>query len=145
MIAHDWRKDLDELYRKGEAMEAVASTLPGEVRVRPHWPGIDWVEIGADLETFAAMVTRMSEVMGPPDTCEGEHWLGGADGPPDLIARWQGPDLGFDYKITVRALMPKGCMVDPRTKHVEARYTKIHPQCAAVLRELEDGPAKEAP
>lgn len=133
-----WRKKLEDLFTKGEALEAAGRDLPGEFCVRPQWPGIDWVEIGIDLVEFAKRVTLVKEVLGPPDECEGKHWLGAYEGrAPDLVATWKRYEP-FPYEITVRALMPTGCMVDPRTEYQKGQETKIHPQCAAVLRGLED-------
>ena len=68
-----------------------------------------------------------------------EHWLGAYDDrAPDLVAEWKLTDRHGDVKVTVRALSPAGCKIDPRTKFTEGERPRLHPECAAVLRDLEE-------
>ena len=99
---------------------------------------------GPTMEEFVAKVKEVSEKLGPPDeTTPSEVNVGSA---PDLVAQWEmdreidkGEGRGpAQVKVTVRANWPKDCKIDPRVKPAPPVYSRIHPECAAVLKELED-------
>lgn len=133
-----WQEDLKRLAVNGKLLEELAMThqdIP--FACRAHWnPGcLDWCEHGDTLESFSSRVKQVAARFGPPDSVEGRHWIGSYDdGPPDLVAKWK---VG-DFEVLVRTLRPKGCRIDPRTAYKEAEETAVHPECAGVLKELED-------
>lgn len=147
-----WRESVLREARIGRRLErlAVRLELP-DAHCRPTWdpPAIDVVEIGADLAWFAAAVKRVAARLGSADSVKAENWIGTGDRAPDLIARWVlVEDVGqrrswerdqpAKVEVTVRCLAPSGCKVDPRTEYVPATKLSLHPECVAVLRELED-------
>lgn len=135
-----WHKAVFEQIRHGREMERFAESTQLPFEVRPHWPGLDWVEHGEELHSFTARVNKTSSVLGPPESVKGEHWLGAysEDQPPDLIARWNVKMSWGTVEATVRALGPRGCKIDPRSTFKAAETPKLHPECAAALRELEE-------
>lgn len=133
-----WRGDVLELIRRGRRLERIARLTELPLEVRPSWPGLDWVVIGDTLLGFSDRVRTVAARLGAPDIVEADHWGGASDRAPDLIARWTLRDAEGDVRVTVRSLMPTGCKVDPRTAYLEAQEPKLHPECAAVLRELEE-------
>lgn len=77
-------------------------------------------------------------VLGPPSEVKSGEGRGGYA--PDLLAYWHHPGIVY----SVRALIPAGCKLDPRSPEPiswaehEERAPKLHPECKAVLAELED-------
>jgi len=125
---------------------------------------IDATEWGADLASFAERVKRVAAVLGPAKEVTTQNWLATDVSPPDLVAKWVVPldrfpdSLSFAkaarivyggpirpasevypmVEIVVRVSSPKGCKVDPRTAYVAEQRPELHPECKAVLRELEE-------
>lgn len=135
----EWRKAAIAQIRTGRRLEKVARQTELPFEVRPAWPGLDWVVWNESLEDFSARVKRVSARLGAPKGVRAEHWLGAyADKAPDLVAEWKLTDKHGEVRVTVRALSPVGCKVDPRSKFVKGEQPKLHPECSAVLRELEE-------
>lgn len=145
-----WRTAWLREARIGRRLErlAVRLELP-EAECRPTWdpPTLDIVEIGADLPWFAMHVRLVATRLGTADSVAAENWIGHGERAPDLVARWKiDEDVGQSriwdkrtvVEVTVRCLSPIGCKIDPRTAYVPEKRVAIHPECAALLRELED-------
>ncbi len=146
----NWRKLHQTEGETCEALEAVAFRLRVHdlCEIRRGWtpPTLDDTEHSDSLEEFSARVRRMTEVLGrPPDSCAatGSGWGQWADGQaPDLVARWSIEESIEHWDrvvIQVRVMTPRGCKVDPRTAFVEAQNQELHPECKAVLSDLEEG------
>ena len=136
-----WRAGWLEQYTLGLRLEAAARATGLPFEPRPGWgpPGsVDWSEVGATIQDFAAMVKRTTAVLGPPSEVKSGEGRGGYA--PDLLAYWHHPGIVY----SVRALIPAGCKLDPRSPEPiswaehEERAPKLHPECKAVLAELED-------
>lgn len=122
--------------RTGRKLERVAAKYNFPFQVRPSWPGLDWIVWNETLEDFSNRVKSVTSVLGPADSVEGMHWLGAYAGNdvPDLVATWTVDNV----KITIRAMSPKGCRVDPRSEYRTPISPELHPECKAVLKSLED-------
>ena len=134
-----WRADVLRLCREGRRLERIARLTELPLEVRPQWPGLDWAVWDETIETFSARVKLVAARLGAPESVNSDYWVGAYanDVPPDLIARWQIDDSAGPVKVTVRALHPRGCKVKPGSEY-RKEEPEIHPECAAVLRELED-------
>ena len=134
----NWRKDIERQTKAGEQLEAIAKMHRDILfDCRVHWTPmcLDWCEHGDTLDSFSSRVKQVAARFGPPDSVEGRHWMGAFDdAAPGLVATWK-----LDaFVVMVRSLRPEGCKIDPRSNYEEAKTTNIHPECAAVLKELED-------
>lgn len=135
----EWREAALAQIRLGRRLEKIARMTELPFTVRPQWPGLDWCVWNESLEDFSARVKTVAARLGAADKVGAQHWLGAHDGnAPDLVAEWTTKDKAGDVRVTVRAMSPVGCKVDPRTEFVEAKSTALHPECVAVLKELED-------
>jgi hypothetical protein len=132
----EWRAQVARIQEKAEAVEAVAVARGLEgFAVRYSWlePTLDDSVWGDSLEGFSKRVKATTEILGPPDSCGAEQWIGQIkEGQaPDLVARWKLDDKVGTQRVMVmvRSVRPRVCKVDPQA---------IYPECAAVLRGLED-------
>lgn len=142
-----WRIGHEHEFKICEQLQRIAEgmSIGDYVEVRRGWypPTLDDTEHGDSLEQFSARVRRMSEALGrPPDDCSGDgsQWREGQA--PDLVAVWKmGDDVGLPsrFVIQVRVMTPADCKVDPRDSFIEKQTQGLHPECKAVLAELEDG------
>lgn len=89
---------------------------------------------GGTLEAFSEAVKAVAKHFGPPD----ETYAQGSNGrsSPDLYAIWN--EDGRRPVLKVRCWYPKGCKIDPRTEYEPEKNVAIHPECAAVLKGLEE-------
>ena len=139
-----WRKSVLREIRIGRALERIARQLelPG-AECRPHFepPAIDVSNVGGDLAWFSDNVKLVATRLGSAERVEAQNWVGTGNRAPDLVAEWilDGETIeGMSVRVLVRCLLPTGCKVDPRTEYLPESKLALHPECAAVLRELED-------
>ena len=125
---------------------------------------VDATKWGQTLAEFSERVKRVAAVFGSPTKVTTSNWLATDVSPPDLVATWEIPLAKFPESlafakavrivyggpirpaaevyptvtIQVRSMSPKGCKVDPRTEYVPEKRPDLHPECKAVLRELEE-------
>lgn len=149
-----WREAADTKFQHaqkvGPQLQEFAERvgLPEGFVISLDWEdSIRWSDWGFNhdnsLQVFRDRVRRTAEKLGPPCSVT----TGGnsnREGAPDLYAHWTitldptHPDHLKKVEIWVNIFHPKGCKVDPRTPYVPAQEAKIHPECAEVLRQLED-------
>jgi hypothetical protein len=138
-----WREDIGEWLHRGEAAEAIAIQHPEiPFRVCPIMGELHWFTHGEDIHEFSAHVRAVAKIFGTPifvKTVEAN-----TDKAPDMAAKWElGVCLGNDKVIVeVRSYSPN-CRTHPDSAyvpalHIAAVYPKIHPECADVLKKLED-------
>ncbi len=146
----DWRKDLEKTCLRGEALEELALQLKFPEGMafacRPHWeiPTLDWTNFCQELEEFKHRVKLIADHLGrPADKVAAPSYTAYANHAPDLIATWDFPSKEHKkLTVQIRVMSPKGCKVDPRTFYARESYPELHPECKAVLEELEDYGAK---
>lgn len=103
---------------------------------------IDWCDFDLSLQEFAGRVKAITLIFGPPESVE-TTYLGGhasnAEERPNLEARWNLKIDGTQVNVTVRAMSPTGCKLDPRSEFQSVHIDPtIHSECRAVLTSLED-------
>lgn len=144
----EWRVRLKAEMANGEALERVAADIHERsgvaLSVYPSRTGgrLGVFEMFETLEWFSRTVRTVSEHLGTPRSVGPDAISYGAvDRAPDLRAEWTIRHKGWPHGellVAVSCSYPRGCKVDPRIQTVEPKFAKLHPECAAVLRELED-------
>lgn len=142
-----WRVEHEKAYSRKLQMEQIARTL-GLPEGFEIGYGISWVHWGFEdgedsLHKFAERVREVSRILGrPPDKSGAAASIFGET--PDLEAIWNEVGVAVvdgvrePVPVFVRTLYPKGCKIDPRNPGVRAVPAKIHPECEAALKELEE-------
>lgn len=148
-----WRAEHAEIFRKAELLEqfAEAKQLPEGFLVYTQFGTVtlDWDEWGynhgeevgkTSMARFRTMILATANRLGRPDSVsESESSWQEA---PNLIAEWKVKLAdGSDASARVHIFQPKGCKVDPRHPRVAPTHgtpAKLHPECQAVLKELEE-------
>lgn len=141
-----WRAFVLDQLRKGRALEKIAQRAPFAglpFEVRAMWPALDWAVWNEEIGAFSARVRQVAAVLGPPKSVTTESYAVGGEEAPDLSAEWFVEGVSFwpfapGLRVTVRSLRPRGCKIDPRTSFQPEQRVELHPECKAVLRELED-------
>lgn len=133
-----WRKDWERWTREAEAVEAIAAQhpdIPFEVETISNT--LTWNEFDEDIQTFSIRVRKVAAIFGAPTTVRVVSETGTETTAPDMEALWSD-----DPKIALRAFWPQ-CRIHPESEYIPAvrtkgEYPEIHPECADVLKELED-------
>lgn len=133
-----WRENVERWMRQGEALEPIAAQHPDiPWEIDPIGNKLDWDGYEEDIQAFSGRVRKVAAIFGTPTSVKTTYANG--DKAPDMEAKWQ-----LDNGSTVRlwSLHPK-CRIHPETHYVasirtNAIHPAIHPECADVLRELED-------
>jgi hypothetical protein len=134
-----WRADLEKHMRRGEMLEAIAAQHPEiPFTVEVYWSSLEWHEFSEDIHAFSARVRKIAAIFGRPTTVTTTG--GSGEEAPDMKATWKLADARIT--VNIRSYSPE-CRVHPESKyvpssHVDAQYPAIHPECADVLKELED-------
>lgn len=134
-----WREDVEKWMRQGEALEAIAAQHPDmSFVVHPIANTLEWYEFEEDIHAFSARVRRVAAIFGAPTTVRPVSTSGTKDLAPDIIAKWTDGAVNIDLK----AFWPK-CRIHPEAEyvpdqHIDGIRPKMHPECADVLKELED-------
>lgn len=133
-----WREDLDKWMRQGEALEAIAAQHPEiPFMVEPTKNMLEWDEHGENIQAFSDRVRKVAAIFGAATTVKTTH--ANADKAPDMEAIWR---LDDDRRVRLWSLWPQ-CRIHPESHYLATTSTKgeaaaIHPECADVLKELED-------
>lgn len=153
-----WRADFAEELQKAECMERFAEDkqLPDGFEIRSgilYWgeSGYDHYKEGDSKTTsllrFRTMILATANRLGRPDKVYESGY--GFSEVPDLRADWRITQAdGSEFLVTVVINSPKGCKLDPRSvpvKSVWGKPAELHPECKAVLSELEELEAPVAP
>lgn len=134
-----WRKQWQRTFDAGERLEKIAeqhAELPFVCYPDFAPPQLAWSSWGLTLEEFARRTKLVAATFGAPDAVTGKHYnaASSATSAPPLEAIWHRDG----YDVAVCTYSPTGCKLDPRAEYQQAKNPQIHPECAAVLKELED-------
>lgn len=145
-LYRQWRERWQREFDAGERLEKIAeqhAEIPFECSPDYGTPQIKWCAWGLTLQEFARRTKMVAAIFGAPDTVTGEHYgsAASATSTPPLEATWHRDG----YDIVVGTYSPTGCKLDPRSEFQEAKYPQIHPECAAVLKQLEDAGGEACP
>lgn len=150
-----WRKDFAEQHRKAELLEQFAAEkqLPDGFELISGT--LLWHEYGHEhgkeegktsLYRFRTMILATANRLGRPEKVTETNSYGEV---PDLQAQWTAKlSDGSDVLILVKIYSPKGCKLDPRVVARKVDFgtpAKLHPECQAVLKELEELEAPASP
>lgn len=140
-----WREDVEKWMRQGEALEAIAVAYPDiPFTICPISNTLGWCVFEENIQAFSARVRKVAAIFGAPTTVSVVPESGTTGTPPDLMAQWKGENVNVD----LRSYWP-GCRIHPESRyipavHVAGEFPAIHPECADVLKELEDYSPKDA-
>jgi hypothetical protein len=133
-----WRENVERWTRQGKALEAIAAQHPEiPFAINPILNQFEWYEHNEDIQTFAARVEEVASIFGTPIKVDTQG--GNGEKAPDMRAVWERDD---GITVEVRSFRPN-CRTHPESEyvpevHVDAKFPDIHPECADVLKELED-------
>ena len=135
----NWRQAWQKTFEAGERIELIAtkySAIPFVCYPDFRPPQLSWSAWGITLHEFSRRVKIVAAKFGVPDEVEGKHHSEASSDTetPPLTATWNRD--GYDVVVTTYA--PQGCKLDSRAQYHAAVNPVIHPECAAVLKELED-------